>query len=102
MMPTTSAKSVDQLKQTFVDEMLKSFDQADKDGDGNIDFMEFIREQWEGRPGENFTNILHAAFTFADPKSKKKTVKSSVEKILTDLLCCCTSAYLHVMMCAQV
>ncbi len=58
----TATKSVDQLKQTFVDEMMKTFDQADKDGDGNIDFMEFIKEQWEGRPGVNFINIYACIF----------------------------------------
>ena len=29
-------------------------------------------------PGVNFTNILHSAFTHADPKSAKTTVWSSV------------------------
>ena len=30
-----------------------------------------------GLPGVNFTNVLQAAFTRADPKSAKKTVKLS-------------------------
>ena len=36
-------------KQVFVDEMLQSFDKADQDGDGKLDFLEFLRQQWEGK-----------------------------------------------------
>ena len=36
-------------KQVFVEEMLRSFDNADKDGDGKLDFLEFLRQQWEGK-----------------------------------------------------
>ena len=31
----------------------------------------------DDRPSVNFINVLQAAFTLADPKSAKKTVKSS-------------------------
>ena len=31
--------------------------------------------------GVNFTNILRATFTLADPKSAKKTVNSSIDEI---------------------
>ena len=37
------------------------------------------------KSGVNFTNILQAAFTPADPKSKKKTVKSSSFLLFWDL-----------------
>jgi Ca2+-binding EF-hand superfamily protein len=37
-------------KEIFVAGMLRTFDEADKDGDGNMDFVEFLRQQWEGRP----------------------------------------------------
>ena len=36
-------------KQHFVDEMLQSFDNADKNSDGKLDFLEFLRQQWEGK-----------------------------------------------------
>ena len=43
--------------------------------------QESVREQDEGRcavrPRVKFTNVLQAAFTCADPKSNKKTIKLS-------------------------
>ena len=40
-------------------------------------YLCFILKNVPKRPGVNFTNILQAAFTRADPKSAKKTVKLS-------------------------
>jgi hypothetical protein len=36
-------------RKIFVDAMLKLFDEADGDGDGSIDFVEFLKHEWEGR-----------------------------------------------------
>ena len=38
-------------------------------------------------PGVNFTNILHAAFTYADLKSTKNTVKLTVFYALLGSAC---------------
>ena len=36
-----------QAEEEFVEKMLKVFDAADLDGDGSIDFSEFIKNEWQ-------------------------------------------------------
>ena len=52
--------------------------------------------------GSISSTCLLAAFTWANPNSKKRQSSHSVEKKLTNSLCCCTSAELHFMLCSQV
>ena len=52
--------------------------------------------------GFNFINMLTSNFYLRRLQKRKKTVKSSVEKKLTYLLCCCTSADLRFTLCTQV
>ena len=51
-------------------------------------------------PGVNFINMHTCSFYTRRSQKGKKTVKWWVEKKLTDLLCCCTSADLHFSLCA--
>ena len=53
-------------------------------------------------PGVNFINMLTCSFYMCRFQKCKTRVKSSVEKKLTDLLCCCTAADLRFTQCAQV
>ena len=43
---------------------------------GHVDSMGRYTSTFDQPPGVNFINVLRAAFTLADPKSAKKTVKS--------------------------
>ena len=52
--------------------------------------------------GVNFINMLMCSFYMHRSQKHKKKVKSSVEKKITNLLCCGTSADLRFPMCAQV
>ena len=47
-------------------------------------------------------DMLTSSFYACRSQKRKKTVKSSAEKKLTNLLCYCISADLHFMLCAQV
>lgn len=44
---SSSISNCDQEEQDFVEKMLKVFDAADLDGDGSIDFSEFIKNEWQ-------------------------------------------------------
>ena len=52
-------------------------------------------------PRANFINMLMCSFYMHRFQKRKKTVKSSLEKKLTKLLCCCISADLRFTLCAQ-
>ena len=43
----------------FVQKMLSVFDAADLDGDGSIDFSEFIKNEWQVKQVDTFLYCLH-------------------------------------------
>ena len=46
------SKVNDVKKDEFVHQMMQQFDQLDIDGDGNIDFSEYVRNAWDADPDE--------------------------------------------------
>ena len=60
------------------------------------------RQRAANQFGVNFINLITSSFYTQRSHMRKKTVKSSVEKKLTNLLCCCTLADLRFTLCSQV
>jgi len=79
-------------RKEFVDAMLKIFDDVDVDGDGSIDFAEFLRHEWEGRPELNYRNsnlrLVRRQFrkidTNRDGKISRAEFVAMVEKALDE------------------
>jgi len=46
-------------KEKFIEKLMSDFDKADKDGNGQIDFMEFLRTKWEDGKGIAFLLMMY-------------------------------------------
>ena len=68
-----------------------------------IAILRLAIEETKLQPGVNLINMLTRRFSeLRSQKLQKDSQVISVEKKLTDLLCCCTSTNLHFTLCAQV
>ena len=79
-------------RKDFIAAMLKIFDDADIDGNGSIDFAEFLKHEWEGRPELNYRNsnlrVIRRQFrkidTNRDGKISRAEFVAMIEKCLDE------------------
>ena len=79
-------------RKELVTTMLKIFDDADIDSNGSIDFAEFLKHEWEGRPELNYRNsnlrLIRRQFrkidTNRDGKISRAEFVAMIEKCLDE------------------
>jgi hypothetical protein len=54
--------------------LVQVFEAADVDGDGNVDFVEFLKQEWEGRADLVSTSAIECTCEPTPPPKKKEEV----------------------------